>query len=59
MGLTNLLPYLREVILYDSLTLRKCFPTGAVWNHAVFQHKAYGEFAEGIEAAIELVGDKE
>ena len=56
MGLTNLLPYLREVILYDSLTLRKCFPTGAVWNHAVFQNKSYGKFAE---AAIELVGDKE
>jgi len=55
-GLTNLLLYLREVILQDSVTLRKRFPKSLVWNHAVFQHKAYEQFAERMKA---VVGDDE
>ena len=55
-GVTNLLLYLREVILQDSVTLRKRFPNSPVWNHAVFQHKAYEPFAERMRAVI---GDDE
>jgi hypothetical protein len=30
-----------------------------VWNLDIFQHKAYGEFAEYMEATVGLIGDKE
>jgi hypothetical protein len=35
-GLTSLLFYLREVILQDSVALRRRFPDNAVWTHSVF-----------------------
>ena len=50
MGLTNLLFYLREVILQDSVVLRKLFPESPIWNHPVFQHSAYAAFAQKVEA---------
>jgi Centromere DNA-binding protein complex CBF3 subunit, domain 2/Transcriptional activator of glycolytic enzymes len=59
MGVTDLLFYLREVILQDSVTLRKRFPRSPVWSHPVFQHPAYSEFAARMEAAVELVDDEE
>jgi hypothetical protein len=52
MGLTNLLFYLREVILQDSVFLRRQFPENAIWAHPVFQHPAYQVFAQQIEANI-------
>ena len=59
MGMTDLLFYLREVILQDSVVLRKRFPGNPVWNHAMFQHPAYSEFAERMEGAVELVDNEE
>jgi hypothetical protein len=56
MGLTNLLFYLREVILQDSVALRQLFPSNPVWNHPVFQHSAYAAFAQRVEACLQ---DKE
>jgi hypothetical protein len=56
MGLTNLLFYLREVILQDSVALRQLFPSNPVWNHPVFQHSAYTAFAQEVEARLQ---DKE
>jgi hypothetical protein len=56
MGLTNLLFYLREVILQDSVALRKLFPNNPIWNHPVFQHSAYQAFAQKVEACLQ---DKE
>jgi hypothetical protein len=56
MGLTNLLFYLREVILQDSVVLRKLFPNNPIWNHPVFQHNAYLAFAQRVEACLQ---DKE
>jgi hypothetical protein len=52
-GLIGLLLYLREVILQDSVPLRRRFPGHPVWNHAVFQHKAYAGFAEDIDASLD------
>ena len=54
MGVIDLLFYLREVILQDSVMLRKRFPRSPVWTHAVFQHRAYSEFAARMEGAVEL-----
>jgi hypothetical protein len=48
LGLTNLLFYLREVILQDSVALRQLFPSSLVWNHPVFQHSAYTAFAQEV-----------
>ena len=48
-GVTNLLFYLREVILQDSVALRKMFPSHPVWSHPIFQHKAYKAFARELE----------
>jgi hypothetical protein len=56
MGVTNLLLHLREVVLQDSVALRRRFPDSPVWNHAVFQHEAYEAFAERMRA---VVGDDE
>jgi hypothetical protein len=47
-GLTNLLFYLREVILQDSVMLRSRFPDNAVWTHPVFQHAAYEPYAREV-----------
>jgi Centromere DNA-binding protein complex CBF3 subunit, domain 2/Transcriptional activator of glycolytic enzymes len=51
-GATNLLFYLREVILQDSVVLREMFPSSPVWNHPVFQHEAYLPFARKVEACL-------
>jgi Transcriptional activator of glycolytic enzymes/Centromere DNA-binding protein complex CBF3 subunit, domain 2 len=56
MRLTNLLFYLWEVILQDSVVLRKLFPGNPIWNHPVFQHNAYTAFAQKVEACVQ---DKE
>ena len=52
-GVTNLLFYLREVILQDSVALRKMFPSHPVWSHPVFQHEAYGAFAQELEPCLQ------
>lgn len=51
-GLTNLLFYLREVILQDSVALRIRFPDNAVWTHPVFQHPAYEPYARQVAACL-------
>lgn len=51
-GVTDLLFYLREVILQDSVVLRQMFPNSPVWNHPVFQHEAYLPFAREVEACL-------
>ena len=48
MGFTNLLRYLREVILQDSVALRELFPDHPIWNHPVFSHEDYSQFAEAV-----------
>ena len=53
MGLTNLLTYLREVILQDSVYLMKRYPKSAVWNHPVFQHEDYRQFTREASALIQ------
>src|SRR5688572_1403310 len=53
MGLTSLLFYLREVILQDAVILREQFPNSQVWNHPVFQHKAYAPFAQQVRALVQ------
>jgi hypothetical protein len=57
MGLVDLLLYLREVILQDSIILRKRFPCSPVWDHAVFQHKAYEQFAARMQEVVDCSGD--
>ena len=52
MGLTNLLLYLREVILQDSVLLIREFPGSPVWNHPVFQHPAYSQWAQEISTLL-------
>ncbi|EAQ87150.1 hypothetical protein CHGG_03769 [Chaetomium globosum CBS 148.51] len=52
MGLTNLLFYLREVALQDSVLLMQQFPSSPVWNHPVFQHEAYQPFAQQVLAFV-------
>jgi hypothetical protein len=47
-GFTDLLFYLREVVLQDSVALRPLFPHNAVWTHPAFQHKAYGQYAQKV-----------
>jgi hypothetical protein len=53
MGLTNLLFYLREVILQDSTLLMPQFPDNPVWNHPVFQHEAYRPYAQQVSAFVQ------
>jgi Centromere DNA-binding protein complex CBF3 subunit, domain 2 len=48
-GMTDLLFYLREVILQDSVALRQRFPRHPGWNHRVFQHEAYVAFSRELE----------
>ena len=57
MGLTDLLLYLREVILQDSIILRKRFPRSPVWDHAVFQNKAYELFAARMQDVVDCSSD--
>ena len=53
-GVTSLLLYLREVILQDSVALRKMFPNHhPVWSHPVFQHEAYETFAQELEPCLQ------
>jgi len=59
LGLTSLLFYLREVILQDSVILRERFPNSPVWNHPVFQHKAYERFAARVRDATGPSGEGE
>ncbi len=49
-GLVDLLLYLREIILQDSVALRECFPDHPIWNHPVFQHEAYTAFSQKMQA---------
>jgi hypothetical protein len=51
-GVTNLLFYLREVILQDSVALRSMFPGHPVWHHPAFQHPAYTAFARKVDACM-------
>jgi hypothetical protein len=53
MGLTSLLSQLREVILQDSVALRRHFPNNAVWIHPVFQHPSYQLFAHQMEEYLD------
>jgi hypothetical protein len=59
MGLTSLLFYLREVILQDSVIMRQRFPNSPIWNHAVFQHKAYEQFSAHVQEVVGAGGDGE
>ncbi|KAJ6436501.1 short-chain dehydrogenase [Purpureocillium lavendulum] len=52
MGSTNLLFYLREVVLQDSVILMKKYPGSPVWNHPVFRHPAYAPFAQQLSDFI-------
>jgi hypothetical protein len=47
-GFTELLFYLREVILQDSVTLKERFPLSPVWNHRVFHHPDYPIYAAKV-----------
>ena len=49
----NLLFYLQEVILQDSVVLRQMFPSNSIWNHPVFQHEAYEPFARKVKACLQ------
>jgi hypothetical protein len=49
-GLVNLLLYLREVVLQDSIYLRDRYPDSLVWDHPVFRHAAYDAFAQRVRA---------
>lgn len=57
MGFTDLLLHLREVILQDSIILRKRFPRSPVWDHGVFQNKAYKLFAARMEDVVDCSSD--
>ncbi|OAQ58089.1 hypothetical protein VFPBJ_11704 [Purpureocillium lilacinum] len=52
MGSTNLLFYLREVVLQDSVILMKKYPDSPVWNHPDFRHPAYALFAQQLSDFI-------
>ncbi|KAM4062505.1 centromere DNA-binding protein complex CBF3 subunit, domain 2 domain-containing protein [Hirsutella rhossiliensis] len=52
MGSTNLIFYLREVVLQDSVVLMKKYPGSPVWNHPVFRHPAYAPFAHQLSDFI-------
>lgn len=49
-GLVDLLLYLREIILQNSMTLHECFSDHSIWNHPVFQHEAYTAFSQKMQA---------
>jgi hypothetical protein len=52
-GLTDLLFYLREVVLQDSVAMRRQFPSHPVWDHPAFRHPAYAAFAQEVEASLD------
>lgn len=52
MGSTDLLLHLREMILQDSIILRKRFPRSPIWDHGVFQTKAYELFAARMQDVV-------
>lgn len=52
MGITNLLFYLCEVILQDSVLLQDTFPDHPVWEHPVFHHPAYQPFTNELHEVI-------
>lgn len=52
-GFTNLLLYLREVVLQDSVALMRQFPESAIWKHPVFEHDDYAPFAAQVAAVID------
>src|SRR6267378_2034966 len=54
---TNLLLYLRQVILQDSVELRPLFPQNPVWTHEVFQHESYARFAEQARSELHAPED--
>lgn len=45
--------YLREVILQDSVAMRRQFPSHPVWDHPAFQHPAYAAFAQDVDASLD------
>lgn len=59
MGLIDPLFYLREVILQDSVILRERFPNSPVWNHPVFQQKAYEQLCTQMREVVGPGGEGE
>jgi hypothetical protein len=58
MGLTNLLFYLREIVVQDSVPLMRLFPQSPVWNHPVFQQEAYVQYARRLSALLQEEGEQ-
>jgi hypothetical protein len=52
MCLARLLLYLREMVLQDSVTLRKRFHNSSVWAHAVFQPKVHEPFTDRMRTVV-------
>jgi hypothetical protein len=58
-GFLRLLIYLREVILQDSVLLRREYPDHPLWNHELFKTPCYGTFARALESRLQTgVGDE-
>ena len=53
MKVINLLFYLCEIILQNSVILHQLFSSHSVWNHSVFQHEIYTFFAQEVEACLQ------
>lgn len=54
-GFVDLLSYLREVTLQDSVALRRRYPSHPLWSHRVFAHAAYEAFAQQVTAKSENI----
>jgi len=55
---TDLLRYLREVFLQDSVVLGSLFPQNPIWTqHKVFQHESYAQFAEQVRSELHTPED--
>ena len=52
-GFIDLLVKLRDVVLQDSVALRKHFPNHPAWVPPVFQHPAYAQYARDVEVAMQ------
>ncbi|KAJ6780567.1 hypothetical protein PWT90_10658 [Aphanocladium album] len=52
-GFIDLLLYLREVILQDSVALKPQFPASPIWNHPVFQHPEYRVYSQQLQSSIQ------
>ena len=50
--LTNLLFYLREIILQNSVVLQQQFHDNVVWTHSVFQYSVYQPYARQMDACL-------